>query len=120
MKQLMLYPTTPTRIKRAARRAWLWAWSREWFAMLFFLVVVLGVLFGLSGCATVPPGVYSVAEDRAVCEAYSQPMESCLAEQRSYSATAEALAPMPTRWWEWLDITSGVYPARRPVIILIY
>ena len=44
MKQLMLYPTTPTRIKRAARRAWLWAWSREWFAMLFFLVVVLGVL----------------------------------------------------------------------------
>ena len=29
-----------SRFKRASRRAWTWCWSREWFAMLFFLVLM--------------------------------------------------------------------------------
>ena len=37
MKQLSLYPTTTTRIKRFLRRAW----EQEWIAMLLALAAVL-------------------------------------------------------------------------------
>ena len=43
-----------SRFKRATRRAWTWCWSREWFAMVFFLVVMAGLLIGLAGCAAPP------------------------------------------------------------------
>lgn len=47
IKPRKVVTTRSTRIKRSIRHAWLWAWSREWFAMLFFLVVVVVVVTGM-------------------------------------------------------------------------